>query len=134
MVQGMSRDTSDEFSKTILVRYVLLHLCETLYLDPASASLKRIFAFPVGGQMVVCPPYHLLSVELMLEVQQPDSFVILVIPRWSTLTVRSPGLPHRHCNALRRLVRRKNRKTQKHVRTTARVLCKFTWYDVTHRS
>ena len=92
MVQGMSRDASDEFSKTILVRYVLSYLCGTLYLDP-SASFKRIFAFSVGSQRVVCPPYHLLSVELMLEVQQPDSFVILVIPRWTTLTVRSPGLP-----------------------------------------
>ena len=72
--------------------------------------LKRIFAFSVGVERVVCPPYHLLSVELMLEVQQPDSLVIdLVIPRWSTLTVRSPGLPRWHCNALRRLVRCKNR-------------------------
>ena len=108
MVQGMSRDAWYEFSKTILVRYVLSYLCGTLYLD-RSASLERIFAFSVGGQRVVCPPYHLLSVELMLEVQQPDSFIILVIPRWSTLTVRSPGLPRRHCNALRRLVRGKNR-------------------------
>ena len=48
MVQGMSRDAWDEFSKTILVRYVLSYLCGTLYLDP-SVSLKRIFAFPVGG-------------------------------------------------------------------------------------
>ena len=72
--------------------------------------LKRIFAFSVGVERVVCPPYHLLSVELMLEVQQSESLVIdLVIPRWSTLTVRSPGLPRWHCNALRRLVRRKNR-------------------------
>ena len=44
----MSRDAWDEFSKTILVRYVLSYLCGTLYLDP-SASLKRIFAFSVGG-------------------------------------------------------------------------------------
>ena len=48
MVQGMSRDASYEFSKIILVRYVLSYLCGTLYLDP-SASLKRIFAFSVGG-------------------------------------------------------------------------------------
>ena len=48
MVQGMSRDAWDEFSKTILVRYVLTYLCGTLYLDP-SASLKRIFAFSVGS-------------------------------------------------------------------------------------
>ena len=48
MVQGMSRDASYEFSKTILVRYVLSYLCGTLYLDP-STSLKRIFAFSVGG-------------------------------------------------------------------------------------
>ena len=48
MVQGMSRDAWDEFSKTILVRYVLSYLCGTLYLDP-SVSLKRIFAFSVGG-------------------------------------------------------------------------------------
>ena len=44
----MSRDAWDEFSKPILVRYVLSYLCGTLYLDP-SASLKRIFAFSVGG-------------------------------------------------------------------------------------
>ena len=44
----MSRDAWDEFSKTILVRYVLSYLCGTLYLDP-SVSLKRIFAFSVGG-------------------------------------------------------------------------------------
>ena len=48
MVQGMSRDAWDEFSKPILVRYVLSYLCGTLYLDP-SASLKRIFAISVGG-------------------------------------------------------------------------------------
>ena len=40
MVQGMSRDTWDEFSKTILMRYFLSYLCGTLYMDP-SASLKR---------------------------------------------------------------------------------------------
>ena len=44
----MSRDTWDEFFKTILVRYVLSYLFETLYLDP-SVSLKRIFAYAVGG-------------------------------------------------------------------------------------
>ena len=48
MIQGMSRDAWNEFSKTILVRYVLSYLCGTLYLDP-SVSLKRIFAFSVGG-------------------------------------------------------------------------------------
>ena len=47
MIQGMSRDAWDEFSKTISVRYILSYLCETLYLDP-SASLKKIFAFSVG--------------------------------------------------------------------------------------
>ena len=46
MVQGMSRDTWDEFSKTILVSYFLTYLCGTLHLDP-SVSLKRIFAFSV---------------------------------------------------------------------------------------
>ena len=44
----MSRDAWDEFSKAILVRYVLSYLCGNLYLDP-SVSLKRIFAFSVGG-------------------------------------------------------------------------------------
>ena len=48
MIQGMSRDAWNEFSKTILVRYVLSYLCGTLYLDP-SVSLKRIFEFSVGG-------------------------------------------------------------------------------------
>ena len=47
MIHGMSRDAWNEFSKTILVRYVLSYLCGTLYLDP-SVSLKRIFAFSVG--------------------------------------------------------------------------------------
>ena len=47
MVQGMLRDAWNDFSKTILVRYVLSYLRGTLYLDP-SASLKRIFAFVVG--------------------------------------------------------------------------------------
>ena len=46
MVQGMSRDAWDEFSETMLVRYVLLYLCGTFFLDP-SASLKKIFAFSV---------------------------------------------------------------------------------------
>ena len=44
----MSRDAWGEFSKTILMRYVLSYLCGNLYLDP-SVSLKRIFAFYVGG-------------------------------------------------------------------------------------
>ena len=30
MVQGMSRDAWDEFSKIILVKYILLYLCGTL--------------------------------------------------------------------------------------------------------
>ena len=47
MVQGMSRDAWDEFSKSILVIYVLSYLCGTLYMDP-SVSLKRIFTFSVG--------------------------------------------------------------------------------------
>ena len=54
MVQGMSRDTWDEFFKTILVRYVLSYLCLTLYLDP-SASLKRIFAFSAGFSLAFQP-------------------------------------------------------------------------------
>ena len=48
MVWGMLRDAWNEFSKTILVRYVLSYLCGTLYLD-LSVSLKRIFAFSAGG-------------------------------------------------------------------------------------
>ena len=40
MVQGISRDTWDEFSKTILMRYLLSYLCGTVYMD-LSASLKR---------------------------------------------------------------------------------------------
>ena len=44
----MSRVAWDEFSKIILVRYVLSYLCGTLYFDP-SVSLKRIFAFSAGG-------------------------------------------------------------------------------------
>ena len=48
MVQGMSRDVWDEFSKTILVRYILSYLCGTLYLNPSS-SVKRVIAFSVGG-------------------------------------------------------------------------------------
>ena len=41
MVQGMSRDTWDEISKTILMRYFLSYLCGTLYMDP-SASLRSL--------------------------------------------------------------------------------------------
>ena len=48
MVQGMSRDASDEFSKTILVRYVISYLCGTLYLDP-SASLRKDLCILCGG-------------------------------------------------------------------------------------
>ena len=48
MVQGMSRAAWDEFSKTVLERYILLYVCGTLFLD-SSASLKKIFAFSVGG-------------------------------------------------------------------------------------
>ena len=44
----MSRYAWDKFSTTILVRYVLSYLCGTLYLEP-SVSLKRTFAFSVGG-------------------------------------------------------------------------------------
>ena len=44
----MSRDAWDEFSKTILVRYVLSYLCGILYLDP-SVSLKKMFPFSVGS-------------------------------------------------------------------------------------
>ena len=58
MVQGMSRDASDEISKTILVRYILSYLFGSLYLDP-SASLKNIFAFSAGG--LVCLPTHALT-------------------------------------------------------------------------
>ena len=54
MVQGMSRDAWDEFSKTVLVKYVLSYLCGTLYLDP-SASLERIFAFSTGGLLALQP-------------------------------------------------------------------------------
>ena len=48
MVQAMLRDAWDEFSQIILVRYVLSYLCGTFYLDP-SASVKKIFAFSLGG-------------------------------------------------------------------------------------
>ena len=54
MVQGMSRDAWDEFSKTVLVKYVLSYLCGTLYLDP-SASLERIFVFSTGGLLALQP-------------------------------------------------------------------------------
>ena len=48
MVQGISCNAWDEFFKTILVRYVLSHLCGTLYLEP-SGSLKKTFSFSAGG-------------------------------------------------------------------------------------
>ena len=44
MIQGMSRDAWDEFSKTILVSYIVSYLCGSFYLD-RSASLKKIVAF-----------------------------------------------------------------------------------------
>ena len=40
----MSRDAWDEFSKTILVSYIVSYLCGSFYLD-RSASLKKIVAF-----------------------------------------------------------------------------------------
>ena len=54
MVQGMSHDAWDEFSKTVLVKYVWSYLCGTLYLDP-SVSLERIFAFSAGGRLAFQP-------------------------------------------------------------------------------
>ena len=48
MIQGMSRDAWNEFSKTILVSYVVSYLFGTLYLDP-SVLLERLFAFSWGG-------------------------------------------------------------------------------------
>ena len=54
MVQGMSRDAWDEFSKTILVRCVLSYLSGTFYLDP-SAPLKIIFAFSTGVLLAFQP-------------------------------------------------------------------------------
>ena len=39
----MSRDAWDEFSKTILVSYIVSYLCGSFYLD-RSASLKKIVA------------------------------------------------------------------------------------------
>ena len=63
MVQGMSRDAWDEFSKTILVRYVLSYLSGTLYLDP-STSLKRIFAFSTGVFLAFQPMPQLALIFL----------------------------------------------------------------------
>ena len=40
----MPRDAWDEFSKTILVSYIVSYLCGSFYLD-RSASLKKIVAF-----------------------------------------------------------------------------------------
>ena len=48
MVQGMTRDTWDEFSKTILVRYVLSYLCGTLYLH-SSNVIKKDLCILCGG-------------------------------------------------------------------------------------
>ena len=47
MVQGMSRVTWDEFSKTILVRCLIISLWNPFFVDP-SVSLEWIFAFSVG--------------------------------------------------------------------------------------
>ena len=41
MVQGMSRDAWDEFSKTILERFVLSYLCGTLYLGLGFCVIKE---------------------------------------------------------------------------------------------
>ena len=60
MIHGMSRDAWNEFSKTILVRYVLSYLCGTLDLDP-SVSLKRIFAFSVGHVDIFFSNYYNLQ-------------------------------------------------------------------------
>ena len=66
MVQGMSRDTWDEFSKTILMRYFLSYLCGTLYMDP-SASL---FAFSVGGLFSLSTHALTLTLEPYMHVPQ----------------------------------------------------------------
>ena len=68
MVQGMSRDAWDEFSKTILVRYVLSYLSGTLYLDP-STSLKRIFAFSTGVFLAFQPMPQLAWAVLTISSQ-----------------------------------------------------------------
>ena len=68
MVQGMSRDAWDEFSKTILVRYVLSYLSGTLYLDP-STSLKRIFAFSTGVFLAFQPMPELAWAVLTISSQ-----------------------------------------------------------------
>ena len=47
MVQGMSRVPWDEFSKTILVRCLIISLWNPFFVDP-SVSLEWIFAFSVG--------------------------------------------------------------------------------------
>ena len=65
----MSRDAWDEFSKTILVRYVLSYLCGTLYLDP-SVSLKKIFAFSVGGLFSLSTHALTLTFEPYMHVPQ----------------------------------------------------------------
>ena len=71
----MPRDAWDEFSKTILVRYVLSYLYGTLYLD-LSVSLKRIFAFSVGGLFSLST--HALTCLSLIFVVSSVPFTVLV--------------------------------------------------------
>ena len=69
MVQGMSRDTWDEFSKTILMRYFLSYLCGTLYLD-LSASLKISLHSLLGGLFGLSTHALTLTFEPYMHVPQ----------------------------------------------------------------
>ena len=62
VVQGMSCDTWDEFSKTILLRY-LSYLYGTLYMDP-SASLK-ISLHSLWGVCLAFQPMPQLAKDLI---------------------------------------------------------------------
>ena len=81
----MSRDAWDEFSKTILVSYIVWYLCGSFYLD-RSASLKKIVAFSdrcLSTHALTC-----LSCALSISVSPAQAFAEerkVAVNRWAQL-------------------------------------------------
>ena len=99
----MSRDPWDEYSNTILVRYVLSYLCGTLYLD-LSVSLKRIFAFSVGGLFSLST--HALTCFVQFTVISffflRDFHEFKLRISFQKITARSKVINHSRCELMKR--------------------------------
>ena len=59
MVLGMSPDAGDEFSKTILVRYILSYFCGTLYLD--LSTLFKVSLYSLWAVFLAFQPKSYLA-------------------------------------------------------------------------